>query len=282
MSLAMSDRPRAASYPVPTVPAASDQRKVVQELIEKVTVANSPCVLIWDLKGRFLEAGALYELVVPLSEAVRERRLGQYAIVVATRDEPTIDVLRALAIRHDLPLFITPDANALDAAQPATEMTPSRAAIFRAVSSAGIATVASIASSVGVGHTSASNALSDLADEGLLFRQEGSGRRGHVYFHPKSAIPSGSPADEAVVDDLPLPRALIDDLVAAAEGLGRRPEELLAEAWREYQLSRRSDLAAQYQKMAHLVRSGDREALHAAVSRRSRAKAEQAARRPRG
>jgi hypothetical protein len=243
-----------------------------------VTVSSEPWVLVWDLQDRFLEAGALYELVVPLSSAIRERRLGQYALVVATRDERTIDVLRSLAIRHDLPLFIAPHPNALDAAQPAIELTPSRSAIFQAVSQAGIATVASIAQSIGVAHTSVSNTLGDLADEGLLFRRQGSGRRGHVYFHPKSAIPAGAAVADPPVENVPLPRPLVDDLAAAADAQGRPPAELLADAWREYQVSHRADLAAQYKRVADLAHAGNRDGLRNVVSSRARVKAERAAR----
>lgn len=279
MTTALPDRPRATTHPVPTVPGPGDQRTVIDRLVAQVTVSTEPWVLIWDLQDRFLEAGALYELVVPLSSAIRERRLGQYALVVATRDEPTIDVLRSLAIRHDLPLFIAPHPNALDAAQPAVELTPSRAAIFQAVTQAGFATVASVAKGTGAGHTSISNTLASLADEGLLFRREGSGRRGHTYVHPKYAIPAGAAVADPPIENLPLPRPLVDDLAAAAEAAGRQPAELLADAWREYQVSRREDLAAQYKRVADLVRSGDGVGLQQAVSNRARAKAERAARR---
>lgn len=279
MTTALPDRPKATTHPVPTVPAPGEQRAAIDRLVAQVTVSTEPWVLIWDLQDRLLEAGALYELVVPLSRAIRERRLGQYALVVATRDEPTIDVLRSLAIRHDLPLFIAPHPNALDAAQPAVELTPSRSAIFQAVSKAGIATVASISKSIGVAHTSVSNTLGDLADEGLLFRREGSGRRGHVYLHPKAAIPAGAVVADPPLENLPLPRPLVDDVAAAAEAEGRPAAELLADAWREYQVAHREDLAAQYKRVAELVRTGDRDGLRKVVSGRARVKAERAARR---
>lgn len=277
MSSTFTERPRSSTLRVPTAPTPAEQRRAVTNLVAQMTVSEYPYVLIWDLAGQFVEAGALYELAVGLSEAVRERRLGRYAIVVATEDQPTIDVLRSLATKHELPLFITPDASRLDAAQPATDLTPGRAAIFRAVSQVGFATVASIANTVGVRHTSASNALSDLADEGLLFRQEGSGRRGHVYFHPKSAVPAGPLPAVEDIDAIPLPKALLDDLVATAEAEGRRPEDLITDAWREYQLTKRDDLAAQYRQMAGLLKSGNRQSLEAAVSRRARVKANRAA-----
>lgn len=281
MTTAFPEPPKTTTHPVPTVPEPGWQRAVIDRLVAQVTVSTEPWVLIWDLQDRFLEAGALYELVVPLSSAIRERRLGHYALVVATRDEPTIDVLRSLAMRHDLPLFIAPHPNELDAAQPAVELTPSRAAIFQAVTQAGFATAASIAKGIGVGHTSISNTLASLADEGLLFRREGSGRRGHTYLHPKYAIPAGASVADPPIENIPLPRPLVDDVAAAAEAEGRRPEELLADAWREYQVSRREDLAAQYKRVADLVRSGDGEGLQEAVSSRAREKAERAASRHR-
>ena len=272
------ERPKASTHPVPTVPVPGQQRALIDWFVAQVTVSTEPHVLVLDLGDRLLEAGALHELVVPLTSAIRDRRIGQYALVVATRDAPTVDVLRSLAIRHDLPLYIAPHRNALDEARPAVELTPSRAAIFQAVSSAGIATVASVAKSVGAGHTSVSNTLSALADDGLLFRREGSGRRGHEYLHPNTAIPAGAAVADPPVENLPLPRPLVEDVAAAAGAAGRPPAELLADAWREYQLSHRDDLAAQYKRVAGLVRSGDRDGLRDALSRRARVKAERAAR----
>lgn len=279
MTTALQDRPKASTHPVPTVPVPGEQREVIDRFVAQVTVSAEPFVLVLDLGDRLLETGALYELVVPLSSAIRERRIGQYALVVATRDAPTVDVLRSLAIHHNLPLYIAPHRDALDAARPAVELTPSRAVIFQAVSSAGVATVASVAKSVGVGHTSVSNTLSSLADEGLLFRREGSGRRGHQYWHPNAAIPAGAVVADPPVANLPLPRPLVEDVAAAAGAAGRPPAELLADAWREYQLSHRDDLAAQYKRVARLVRSGDRDGLRDALSSRARVKAERAARR---
>ena len=279
MTIALPDRPKVATHPVPTVHDPAGQRALIDQFIARVTVSADPWVLVLDLEGRLLEAGALYELVVPLGNAIRERRQGQYALVVATRDEPTIDVLRSLAVRHDLPLYIAPRKDALDAARPAVDLTPSRAAIFQAVSRVGVATVAAVAKSVGVGHTSVSNTLSALADEGLLFRREGSGRRGHEYWHPNAAIPAGADMSHPPVDNLPLPRPLLEDVAAAAGAAGRPAADLLADAWREYQLSHRDDLAAQYKRVAGLVRGGDRDGLREALSSRARVKAERAARR---
>lgn len=278
MTSSPPDRPRASTHPVPTVPIPGGQRALIDRLIAQVTVSSEPWVLIWDLQDRLLEAGALYELVVPLSRAIRERSIGQYALVVATRDEPTIDVLRSLAIRHDLPLYIAPHRDALDEARPAAELTAARAAIFQAMSRFGVATVASVAQSVGVGHTSVSNTLGALAEDGLLFRREGSGRRGHVYWHPSAAIPAGAAVAVPPIDNLPLPRPLVVDVAAAAEAEGRQPAELLADAWREYQLAHRDELAARYKSVAELVRGGDREGLQRALAVRAREKARRAAR----
>jgi len=255
--------------------AAAEQRREAQYLFSHVTVAESPTVLVLDLRDEFIDSGALYQLVVPLAEAIRQRRMGHYALVVATDDDATIEVLRSLSCEHDLPLLVTRDPNQLQAAEPASRMSPAKASVFSAVKHSRMSTVAQVAGSTGVGHTSASNLLADLVSQGYLFRAEGSGRQGHVYIHPASATTEVYGEDEEAGLLEPFAR----DLDAVAEATGRPREELLAEAWREYLGNHSEILAAAYSQAAEMLRHGDRDGLRRMASASAKERAAGAAER---
>lgn len=236
----------------PTADPLLDRAAVARFLAERVspTGVHEPTVLVLNLEGRFLNVGALYELVVPLGQAVKAGHYGPLSIVISTPDDATAEAVKALADRFELPIYLSGTAGDLDDAHPASSVTPSQEAILQALRRrGGRATAAEIATEVGSAHSAVSNVLTDLAEDGLVLRIEGAGRRGHLYLDPAAAVPGESPADPESFD-FDVPAGFRDDVRALAEVQGREPGAVLIEAWREFLTKHREQLAGRSRELA--------------------------------
>src|SRR4051812_31741787 len=61
------------------------------------TGADEPTVVVVNLDGRILTAGALHEIVVNLGQKLREGRFGDMKVVLATRDVAIQDAVQAFS-----------------------------------------------------------------------------------------------------------------------------------------------------------------------------------------
>lgn len=244
----------------PTTDPLLDRAAMARFLAERVspTGVHEPTVLVLNLEGRFLPVGALYELIVPLGQDVKAGRYGPLSIIISTRDEATAEAVRALAARFELPIYLSGSTADLEAATPATTVTTTQQAVLRALRDrGGRATVAEVAAELGSAHGAVSNVLTDLADDGLLLRVEGAGRRGHLYLDPAAATPGESPADPESFD-FAVPAGFRDDVRALAEVQGREPGAVLAEAWREFLGKHGGEMAARSRELADRYRERER------------------------
>lgn len=236
----------------PTTDPLLDRGTIARFIRERVspTGVHEPTVLMLNLDGRFLNVGALYELIVPLGQAVKAGQYGPLSVVISTPDEATREAVKALADRFELPIYLSTTTANLNDARPATTVTGTQDAVMEALRRrGGRATVAELTAEVGSAHGAVSNILTDLADSGLLLRIAGAGRRGHLYLDPVAAVPAEQPAHPESLD-FDVPADVRDDVRALAEIQGREPGAVLIEAWREFLTKHREHLTAQSSELS--------------------------------
>ncbi len=192
----------------------------------------SPLVVLLSLEDQVIEVGDLNELIVGIGRDLRSRRFGPLFVVVTTRDPAMQDVVRSVASRHEVPIYLAPSPLELDMAEPALDVTPAQRLVLEAVREFGRATASEVAESVGGRSTSTGNLLAGLSSAGLLYRSTGSGRVGHAYVHPRLIESTKSPQSHRSTVDIP--RGLSREVADAAAKAGVSPAAMLEEAWREF------------------------------------------------
>ncbi len=202
------------------------------------------------------EVGVLVQLMRRVGRELGERNQGRLVIVFATSREPVREAVRALAASNDIPIYLAEDAGSIDRAQPAINLTPGKRLTLDAVAASGRATATSVADATGSTAVAAGNALSELHSQGLLLRYEGSGRVAHTYAHPAAAAQGGR-----LQVGVAIPQSLSVEIAEIANMAGRDPEELIAQAWRDFMSRNASELADRYHVIAGQIRSGDRAGL---------------------
>lgn len=188
-----------------------------------------PTIVALDLGGMVLSVPELVELIVPLAKATRTGSLGPLALVVCTSNQPTRDVLRALAENSDLALFVAPSTERLIEAEPYGALTPTERETLEMMQRlGGTVTVAKFADATGLAATAATNRLVGVQQKGFVQKVERPRSAGAIFLDPPRAI-------EAQVGlQRELPRTLVRELEIFSAMRGRRPDELLAEAVAEY------------------------------------------------
>jgi hypothetical protein len=199
-----------------------------QQLVNPSGVKR-PTIVALDLEGMVLSVPQLVELVVPLAKATRAGSLGPLALVVCTSNQPTREVLRALAENSDLALFVAPSTERLTEAEPYGALTPTERETLEVMHRlGGTLTVAKFADATGLGATAATNRLVGVQQKGFVQKVERPRSAGAIFLDPPRAI------EAQVALQRELPRTLARELQIFSAIRGRRPDELLAEAVAEY------------------------------------------------
>lgn len=173
---------------------SADESALFRRQALGTTAVAEPTVLIVNFEGRFPSSAVLHEFVSGIGIGLRSGLYGQLMVLVATPDQAVRDVLRALAAAHDVPLWLTPSADAPWLAEPALALSAAEQETLEVVGAlGGRVTVAAVANASGLDHTAAGNRLAGLDRRHLLFRLARAPRHGHVYLDPRAARPAGSP-----------------------------------------------------------------------------------------
>jgi len=233
------------------------------------TVSSQPRFRFLNLEGVFTETGALAEMIMPVTQGIRAGAYGSLALGVITSDEHVSDAVTAFAQMHQVPLFIS---NAVDHAfenpQPVGILTQADKDTFHWVCRLGGAvTSAEIARAKGIEPAAANNRLINLAKKGYVFRTSRSRREGDLFVAPCLRLETQR---EAVSADLPvadgdaevkIPAEIRNSVLQLAHEQGKKPEQVLGDAWKAYFRQNREALQQEFEKVGELIRSGNTEAL---------------------
>lgn len=254
------------------------------------TVSSQPRVRFLNLEGAFPEIGALEQMILPIAQGIRAGAYGNLALGVITSDEHVIDVITALAEKHQVPLFISNSVDhAFDDPQPVGTLTQADEDTFQWLCRLGGAvTSAEIARARGIEPAAATNRLTNVVKKGYVFRVSRSRREGDLFVAPCLRFdtqPEAVPADLPVTGgeaEVQIPAEIRDSVLQLAREQGKKPEQVLGEAWKAYFGQNREALQQEFKKLGALIRSGDTEALANYMIPDVDARAEEAERRARG
>jgi len=243
-------------------------------------------LLCLNLDGVFLDVSALRELVVPLARGVRGGAYGPAALMVATSDEGMADVLEALAVRHDLAMFITRSVvTGLADARPVGALTSKDGETLDLVRGlGGQITSAALAQSIGIEVSAAGNRLTSLSRKGYLYRRRRAKREGDVYIDPRGveAGPPKASAHPSAAVPLEMPQDVSAAVREFADAQGEQPGELLLRAWQEFTERHAGAMQDVSERAGRLMAAGDREGLADLANTHARDRARAAAGRASG
>jgi DNA-binding MarR family transcriptional regulator len=243
-------------------------------------------VFVVNLEGAFLSTGALMEMVVPLAQAVRSGVYGPTALLIITSDDSTVEFLEALAIRHDLSLFVAPSPEkALSEARPIGALTATEMETLSLVrSSGGEITSSRIANLARIEPNAAVNRVSNLVRKGYLCRRSRPRSEGDAFVHLVSTAettisaasldPPGVPSSQP---EFSIPEDVREGVLLLAEVQGSKPGEVLLRAWREFLSRHRELLNAESKEVGRMIRESDTDGLANYASRYAGDRAKQAA-----
>jgi hypothetical protein len=234
---------------------------------------HAPSVVAINLEGRFPTIAVLYSLVIPL---------GQAALIFATPEPATRDVIRALAEAYQLPLYLASSINQLSQAEPVGPLTAGEhdtIDLMRRLG--GRVTVAQLADLGGLEQPAAANRLNAVVARNLVHRVDRPRNEGHLYMAPWVAAPHGDPADPTSAD-FHVSEQMRADVRKLAEAQGRAPEEVFSEALEAFLERHKAELSEEHGEVAQMMKAGDREALGAYAKRYNKKRASESARRAKG
>lgn len=233
------------------------------------TVSSQPRVRFLNLEGAFPEVGALEEMILPIAQGIRAGVYGSLALGVITSDAYVIDVITALAEKHQVPLFISDSVeHAFDNPKPVGDLTLADEDTFQWLCNlGGTATSAEIARVKGIEPAAATNRLTNVVKKGYVFRVSRSRREGDLFVAPCLRLDTQREtvsADWLGVGgeaELQLPAEVRDSVMELAREQGKTPEQVLAEVWKAYFNQNREALRREFKNVGELMRSGDTDAL---------------------
>lgn len=259
--------------PLDDVPAI---RRFREGLVEPSGVTE-PTVLVVNLEGRFPTTSVLMELILPLAKAARAGTHGPLALIVCTPDDYVRTVLSAVAQMHEVAIFVAPSPSQLDDAEPVGSLTPTERETLDVLHRlGGRSTIATFAKATGLEANAATNRLVNVVHKGFVQRVDRPRTQGQLFLDPRVASSAEEPADPTSAD-FEVPEPVRRDARALAEMQVREPGSFLANAWQEFLAQHGDYLAAEHERIADLVKRGDKERL-AEVGRRDARKHAQARR----
>jgi DNA-binding MarR family transcriptional regulator len=235
---------------------------------------TQPTALVVNLEGRFPTPSVLVELILPLAQAVRAGTYGPVALVVCSQDDAVWTVLRALAQAQSLPIFLARSPSELYDAEPAGALTPTEKETLEVLRRlGGRTTVSTFAAATSLEPNAATNRLVNVVNKGFVQRVERPRRQGQLFVDPRAATSEEDPADPTS-GDFEVPEPVRSDVRALAQMQVREPGANLADAWQEV-LAKHSDyLATEHDRLAEMVKRGDKEGLAEASRRYAKKQAE--------
>lgn len=231
------------------------------------TASPQPSFRLINLEGAFLEIGVLEEMTLPIAQGIRAGAYGNLAFGVITSDEHVSRAVTALAQMHQVPIFVSNDVDhAFDNPQPVGILTRADEDTFQSVCGLGGAvTSAEIAREKGIEPAAATNRLINLSKKGYVFRVTRSRREGDLFLAPcLQSKPESIPTDSSAAineTEFKLPIEIRESVLQLAREQGKKPEEVIGEAWRAYFHQNREAMQGELQKVRELIRSGNTEAL---------------------
>lgn len=230
------------------------------------TVAETPRVRFLNLEGAFIEIGALQEMLLPVCQGIRAGIYGKLAIGVITSDESVANFVTYLAKEHHVPLFVSNSIEEFSRhARPVGDLTQAEVETFNVVSRlGGMITSAGLAEATGLEPAAAGNRLANVEKKGYVFRISRSRREGDLFMAPSiEPRPVAAPEAAPVSSDTEfyIPAEIRDSVAALAKRQGITPEEVVAQAWREYFGRHRKELQGEFERIGEIIRSGDTESL---------------------
>ncbi|MDO8717010.1 MAG: hypothetical protein Q7J73_09445 [Dehalococcoidales bacterium] len=254
--------------PLRPTASAFQNRAAAAEFIETnfpPTASLEPRVRLINCEGNFPEVGALVEMV----QGIRSGARGNQALGFISSDAHVIDAVTALAEKHQVPLFISNAVdNAFEDLQPVGILTQADEDTFQWLCHLGGAvTSAEIARAKGIEPAAATNRLINVVKKGYVFRISRSRREGDLFVAPclrSETQPEAVPADFQVTGgepDIQLPSEIRDSVLQLAREQGKKPEQVLGEAWKAYFRQNSEALQQEVTKVRELIRSGDTDAL---------------------
>lgn len=186
-----------------------------------------------------LEIGVITEFVLPVVEAMAAGSYGHnFAFGVVTSDEPVAHWLAAVAAAHRAPVFLSASSTQTPRAiRPAGALTATEAATLDAVIAMGGAlTAAQLATEERLEPAAAHNRLTALVDKGFLIRYARNRREGDLFVDPgtRASFVEATPHRLEQVGAVGLPAEVAASVMAFATAQGRPPNDVLADAWRDY------------------------------------------------
>jgi predicted transcriptional regulator len=244
--------------------------------------AHAPSVLAINLEGRFFTTPVLYNLVVPLGQAVQNRTHGDVKLIFATPDQSVRETIRALAEAYALPLYLADSISRLaeaEAVGPLTAGEHDTIDLMRRLG--GRVTVAQFAEEANLEQPAAANRLNSVVAHNFVHRVDRPRSEGHLYMAPWVAAPREDPADPTS-GDFRLSEQLRSDVRELAEAQGRTPEEVYSEALEAFLERHRAELAAQHAEVARMMKAGDSAGVATYAKSFSKKRAVESARRAKG
>lgn len=221
------------------------------------------------LEGRFPTPDALVGLVLPLPKTISSGSYGRLALVFCTQNESTKVILRALAESQAMSFFVADSVDAVRDAEPVGPLTAGqRDTLEKLRKLGGQATASVFAAQASVGASAATNQLVSLSDMGLVQVQDRSRREGALYIDARFAVPAEVPA--APVTEASNAEEAWRALQTLAEHQGRPPDDLYAEAVRDFVDRHRAQLGDEHVAVRHAIEDDDVEAIKAAARRYAR------------
>jgi len=258
--------------PLRPTASAFQNRAAAAEFIETnfpPTASPQPRVRLINLEGKYLEVGALVEMILPITQGIRAGTYGNLAFGVIASDEHVGNAVTALAEMHQVPLFISRTVDhAFDDPKPIGALTQADEDTFQMLCQlGGAATSADMAQAKGIEPAAATNRLTNIVKKGYIFRVSRSRREGDLFVAPclrhdihAKAVPTDLPVAKRE-DEVQLPAEVRDSVLQLAREQGKTPEQVLGEAWKAYFRQNREALQQEFKKVGELIRSRDTEAL---------------------
>jgi hypothetical protein len=203
----------------------------------------------------------LVELILPLAQAAKSGTSGPLALVVCTQDDAVRTLVGALAQTHGLPIFLAHSPNELYDAEPAGPLTATERETLEVLHRlGGRATVSAFAVATNLAPSAATNRLVNVVNKGFVQRVERPRRQGQLFVDPRAARPAEDPADPTS-GDFEVPEPVRSDVRALTEMQVREPGANLADAWRELLTKHADYLTTEHERLAEMVKRGDKEGL---------------------
>ncbi|MFL5916960.1 MAG: hypothetical protein ACJ752_15170 [Gaiellaceae bacterium] len=253
--------------PGPTSPGPEQISAWLDATFKPTQNQNRPQAWVLNLEDTAMTAEALYELIVPLGERLREGRYGESALFVASGSPQVRSMLEGMAVQHNFPLFILDSLkSSLRDATPVGPVTETdRDVLAYTMAAGGIATSAHLARAENITLAAASNRLADSSERGYLAKVERPRKQGNQFLDPRVAFAPRHEAKfvpTAAAGEFDPARPELRDLIAqTAREQGRQPAEVLADMWRAYTSQNYNSEAAEFRKVGEMISFGDREAL---------------------